>query len=747
MSTSNLLRGFLITLLALVLAPSLHMLYGGQAQATDLTGTAAGRLTVELLTSDAQFHNTLSLVTPTASVALTGCKLEPATGLTGVPLLSEKTSQHGCRVEVDSDPSTAGIIEGFSAGTTFRFGMCAQEDTDPDCEYVWSSNPSSNSDNFDHVIITPIYAAEFPGKIFQLAWEDKPDGGDNDFNDLVAVVRISSDSDGDGLWDDWEQFGVDTDGNGTVDLDLPALGANSQHKDVFLEIDYMDCTVTGSDCPAGDTHNHMPKTAAINAVIQAFANAPVSNPDSINGISLHVDVSNAIAHQKFLDIPSSLPGGCNTSPLPSGIGSFDAVKSDPANFGDNNPRRFAYHYDLFIDRRGPSTSSSGCSELPGQDTVVSLGDWNAWCIGPGTNGVLNTSTSGDDVAILGQTQGIFAGPNLVCNTTASGGDVQFVAVGSSPTGDMDGDTLDDRNVGTVQQQAGTLIHEFGHNLDLRHGGDENKNFKPNYISAMNYRFQFGIAPTDPDGSGPLTGRVDYSRTALSGLDELYSPPTRPGLSEPAGIGDGTDNTGFFCPGQTQSNSSGTGTGPGTGAINWNCDTDSTDTGAATGTLDINGDGASDLLTGYDDWQNLKYDFQNTVDFEDGSHLSELHDDIDYPTSLIVTTQLVNIDIKPGSDPNSIKLKNEKIVTVAVLGSASLDVKTINLVTLRFGPNQVSPTRTTFQDVNADGFLDLVTQFKMSTLGLTTSTTSACIDGSLNNANLIHGCDAVRVFNK
>ena len=33
------------------------------------------------------------------------------------------------------------------------------------------------------------------------------------------------------------------------------------------------------------------------------------------------------------------------------------------------------------------------------------------------------------------------------------------------------------------------MHELGHNLGLRHGGDDLPNFKPNYLSVMNYSFQ------------------------------------------------------------------------------------------------------------------------------------------------------------------------------------------------------------------------------------------------------------------
>jgi hypothetical protein len=68
--------------------------------------------------------------------------------------------------------------------------------------------------------------------------------------------------------------------------------------------------------------------------------------------------------------------------------------------------------------------------------------------------------------------------------------------------------------GTVQQQAGTLMHEFGHNLGLRHGGDENENYKPNYISIMSYNYQ--LVGLTVDGTA---GVVDYSRLQISSVNE------------------------------------------------------------------------------------------------------------------------------------------------------------------------------------------------------------------------------------
>ncbi|WP_410210181.1 hypothetical protein [Aquirhabdus sp.] len=50
-------------------------------------------------------------------------------------------------------------------------------------------------------------------------------------------------------------------------------------------------------------------------------------------------------------------------------------------------------------------------------------------------------------------------------------------------------------------QAGTLMHEIGHSLSLRHGGDElYVNYKPNYASIMNYLYQMNGVPTSGTNS-------------------------------------------------------------------------------------------------------------------------------------------------------------------------------------------------------------------------------------------------------
>src|SRR5438477_4979021 len=93
--------------------------------ASDLVLPVGGKVSISLLSSDAFFHNTLSITSPPVSVAARGCSLEATSGLSGTRLMSEKASQHGCRVDLDFDPATPGI-QPFPAGTTLKFSMCAQ---------------------------------------------------------------------------------------------------------------------------------------------------------------------------------------------------------------------------------------------------------------------------------------------------------------------------------------------------------------------------------------------------------------------------------------------------------------------------------------------------------------------------------------------------------------------------------------------------------------------------------------------
>ena len=146
----------------------------------------------------------------------------------------------------------------------------------------------------------------------------------------------------------------------------------------------------------------------------------------------------------------------------------------------------------------------------------------------------------------------------------------------------------------------TFMHELGHTLGLHHGGAEDTNFKPNYLSVMNYIFSFvGIPFATTLGSVEIAGfRLDYSRHDVPALDEGN-------LDETVGIQAGTKDITAFV------NESGGGLGPATGPIDWNLDGDPTQRHVAIN-LTIFSDGFLTLLPGFDDWSYLKAVLRGTL---------------------------------------------------------------------------------------------------------------------------------------
>jgi hypothetical protein len=74
-------------------------------------------------------------------------------------------------------------------------------------------------------------------------------------------------------------------------------------------------------------------------------------------------------------------------------------------------------------------------------------------------------------------------------------------------------------LGNTVNVANTIMHELGHNLQLQHGGNESCNYKPNYNSVMNYRYQF--AGVDTDCTPPGDGLLDYSSDTRLTLNETF----------------------------------------------------------------------------------------------------------------------------------------------------------------------------------------------------------------------------------
>jgi len=445
--------------------------------------------------------------------------------------------------------------------------------------------------------------------------------------------NLGGDTDGDGICDLWE-----TPTGLLVDFKPPAgqTGAGQRftysypcgtesgqdpqcpspnHKDVYVELDWMKDTA----------NSHVPLAGVVQGVKDAFAASPVSNPDSITGINLHVQygewpasgTSTQQGNTKFhID---SLYTNQSTSPTKPGFYrlkqyTFGTVcerfadTTCPADTGTTlhqnsnylnalvkNPltAKFqVFHYAMVINKRAESgqATSSGWAENYGNDHVWSLG-------------------------------------------------------GATPV------------MGNAEQQKAVFMHELGHNFNLDHGGTDIIKNKPNYFSVMNPVFQFKAPdPTGKDSCRPL----DFSRKAMNTLVENN-------LSESAGVRD-SSNAGYLYPAAPWSCSkSWTGNAAGASltdqptpvdvagterffwyttpgsptalnafdrtnqAVNWNNDVPADDSDTITG-QDINSEGGSaQTLNSIDDWTRVVsyFDFGNGPWYS-GAAAGDLPGDPDSP---------------------------------------------------------------------------------------------------------------------
>jgi hypothetical protein len=307
---------------------------------------------------------------------------------------------------------------------------------------------------------------------------DSDEGGEQGKVFFAITTSGAGDSDGDGLFDSWERHGLDENGDGVVDNALPAWGADPDHKDLFVELDWM----TNEACSDADDNGCLSK-GDIRQMKEAFAAAPLDagsqslsspidsppNPDGEPGINLWVDTGS-------LTDPHASEDGAGSASCDDGLdngGEGYADDDDPdclvsENFGGGNEiaTRSLERLEADLDENGRADFYELKSGVP---------------TGVGNNfDPLRTNVF---------RYGISAMPSA----DAPGGN-----------GEIRGNDFVD-----FTQTGKTIMHELGHNMALGHGGSTGKNCNPNYVSIMNYNYQ-GV----PRGEGETI--LDYSPPRFPG---------------------------------------------------------------------------------------------------------------------------------------------------------------------------------------------------------------------------------------
>lgn len=324
-----------------------------------------------------------------------------------------------------------------------------------------------------------------------------PEGilGGCDQDDGDSSIQAGTDSDGDGLSDDFELDVyhtnpdlADSDGDGLSDyvevhgdgfIDLPSLGADPNRKDLFLELDYVPYWTEGFVLPRNQPAPPEVKTKrfvpgippdALAMLVDAFADAPVTNIDGSSGIALHIIAteSDAITTPGADYLCGEAVSGDDTYPPLLELNELRSIWGNPymARYS-----RYAIWTRQYCDGDRVPTGSSGVHPGDTDMFIVALGqkiDSRAWR------------------------------PDLSSGSAKATWELAA---------------------------AGTIMHEFGHALGLTHHGvvpdnSMNDNYGENFsdfaarnLSIMSYTYQFS-------GVWRNGGAIlDYSRWNVDGIQE------------------------------------------------------------------------------------------------------------------------------------------------------------------------------------------------------------------------------------
>jgi hypothetical protein len=111
---------------------------------------------------------------------------------------------------------------------------------------------------------------------------------------------------------------------------------------------------------------------------------------------------------------------------------------------------------------------------------------------------------------------------------------------------------------------------------------------------------------------------------------------------------------------------------------------------------------------------------------------------------------IDIDVKPGSDPNSINLGSRGLIPVAILSSDSFDALQVDPDTVELDGAGVAvrgkaeKLLAQEEDVNGDGLIDLLLHVETENFAPDVQSGQAILTGFTYDGNPIHGLDAIVV---
>ena len=342
---------------------------------------------------------------------------------------------------------------------------------------------------------------------------DEADNNCSDLQDLNDPELIADfDSDGDGLPDCWELYGLDANEPDLIcrsaspaDCDLPLnidpYRANRTRKDIYVEIDYMDCAEGGCAPDHDPSQTHRPLNSTLSNAVAAFFQ---------RGVDLHFIGGQGLLDEPVPEIepilfgPSSGPGPaddfwdlkwgsqqpqdpCTVGPTGAHFGTI-ADRTAPNCIDRIDARRLVFRYAI---AGHSSPSGGGRAEINGNDLLLGLG------------GAHKARAARDVAQHWGTT--------------------------------FEKEWLD--------MEAGILMHELGHTLNLHHGGSdssgnpvESPGCKPNHLSVMNFARVWNLAGLSVGLSGLPDGTPVRAKRKLD-----YSPEILPPVRVPDSIGSAGSN--------------------------------------------------------------------------------------------------------------------------------------------------------------------------------------------------------------